>query len=136
VGRASFPGRRRRAVQTPDGEADDGGVSIRCDEHNGVCLVTVDGDLAGGRADEARQAVEALLARAAGGVVFDLGRCGFIDSAGLELLCRVRRRCDERGGRMALSRVGAGCAKILQITRLAGRFDCHADLNRALAAAR
>lgn len=111
-------------------------MSIRCEEHNGVCVVTVDGDLAGARAEEARRAADAALSRPGGGVVFDLGGCDFIDSAGLEMLCRVRRRCDERGGRMALARVGGGCAKILQITRLAGRFDCHTDLNRALAAAR
>jgi anti-anti-sigma factor len=111
-------------------------MSIRCDEHNGVCVVTVEGDLAGARANDVRLAVDALPGRPNAGIVFDLGQCGFIDSAGLELLCRVRRRCDQRGGRLALARVGAGCAKILQITRLAAQFDCHADVSRALAATR
>lgn len=111
-------------------------MSIRCDEQNGVCVVSIEGDLVGGRVGEARHAVDPLLNRSNVAVVLELGQCGFIDSAGLELLCRVRRRCEERGGRLALARVGAGCATILRITRLAARFDCHADLSRALAAVR
>jgi anti-anti-sigma factor len=111
-------------------------MSIRCDQQNGVCVVTVDGDLAAARVDEAQHVVGPVLGRPNTGIVFDLGQCGFIDSAGLELLCSTRRKCDERGGRMALARVGPGCAKILHITRLAARFDCHPDLRGALAAAR
>ena len=111
-------------------------MGIRCDEHGRVCVVTVEGDLCGDRAAEVCRAAEAALARPGGGVVVDLAGCDFVDSSGLEALCAIRRRCDAGGGRMALARVTGGCAKILQITRLAGRFDCHSDVSRAVAAAR
>ena len=112
-------------------------MAIRCDEYNGVCVVAVDGDLAGDAVAEARGVVDGALSRRdARGIVFDLGDCHFVDSAALELLCLVRRRCDDVGTRVGLARVGPACAKILELTRLAGQFDCHADVARALAAAR
>ena len=112
-------------------------MSIRCDEQNGVCVVTVNGDFSGTAAAEAQVVVSELLARPkAVNFVFDLGGCEFIDSAGLELLCRVRRRCGDGGATVALAAVRPACGKILEMTRLATRFDCHADVNGALAAAR
>jgi anti-anti-sigma factor len=97
-----------------------------------VSLLTIDGDLAG---DAVLEAGRRLHGPVTGNVVVDLGGCRFIDSAGLELLCRTRRRCEAAGRRFELARVGASCRQILDLTRLAGRFDCHADLGRALAAA-
>ena len=112
-------------------------MGIRCDEYNGVCVVAIDGDLAGNAVAEARGLVDGALSRPnARGIVFDLGDCEFVDSAALELLCRVRRRCDDAGIRVTLARVGPACAKILEVTRLAGQFDCRADLAQALAATR
>lgn len=112
-------------------------MSIRYDEYNGVCVITVDGGLSGEAVADARRAVEEALSRSKGqAFVFDLGECDFIDSSGLDLLCHVRRRCEDAGTRVTLARVGATVAKILELTRLVGRFDCHADLTRAAAAAR
>jgi anti-anti-sigma factor len=92
----------------------------------------VEGDFSGDTVSDAQR----LLDRPGSGIVFDLAECKFIDSAGLELLSRIRRRCGEAGIRVELARVGPNCRKILEITRLAARFDCHVDLARALAAAR
>ena len=112
-------------------------MSIRCDDYNGVRVVVVGRDLAGDAVAEAQRLVDESLARRGGhGLVFDLGDCGFVDSAGLELLCRTRRRCEGAGARVTLARAGGACAKILDVTRLTARFDCHADLTRAVAAAR
>jgi anti-anti-sigma factor len=112
-------------------------MSLRCDEYNGVCVITTEGDLAGDVAAEARRICDERLSRPdAASFVFDLGRCEFIDSAGLEMLCSVRRRCDEAGKHIALARPGPNCARILELTRLAARFDCHADLTGAVSAAR
>ncbi len=82
-------------------------MGIRCDEYNGVCVVAVDGNLAGDAVAEARGVVDAALSRReARGIVFDLGDCGFVDSAALELLCLVRRRCDDAGTRVTLAGSG------------------------------
>ena len=109
-------------------------MAIRCDEYNGVCVVTPEGDLAGEAAEEAQRQCD-VRPRTTSFVV-DLGNCDFIDSGGLEVLCRVRRRCDEAGTHVALARPRPNCATILEITRLAARFDCHASLTSAVSAAR
>jgi anti-anti-sigma factor len=112
-------------------------MGIHVDDYNGVCVLTPDGDLSGEVAADARRLCDQHLSVSnAPSFVFDLGRCDTIDSAGLELLCRVRRWCDDAGTRLALARPAPNVIKILQITRLAARFDWHPDLARAVAAAR
>ena len=112
-------------------------MSIHCDKYNGVLLVTVAGDLAGEGVADARGAVDEALAHGATtGVVFDLKNCDFVDSAGLEMLCALLRRCEKAGTRLAMARAAGHCAKILEITRLAGRFEMNTDLTRAVGAAR
>ena len=108
-------------------------MPIRSEEYNGVSVFTVEGDLSGETVLEAQRLLHGPVVRS---LVFDLKDCAFIDSPGLELLSRTRRRYDEAGCRIGLARVGHNCRKILEITRLAARFDCHVDLARALAAAR
>jgi anti-anti-sigma factor len=112
-------------------------MAIRCDDYNGVYVLTPDGDLSGDSVADARRLCDPRLSGPNGAsFVFDLGRCDSIDSAGLEMLCRVRRCCDEAGTRLALARTGPNVAKILEITRLAARFDCHPDVAGAVSAAR
>src|SRR4051812_28711797 len=114
---------------------DEGRMSVRFDDYNGVCVITPERDLAGEAAAETRRRCDEL-PDAAKSVVFDLGNCDFIDSTGLEVLCRARRKCDEAGTHVALARPRPNCAKILEMTRLASRFDCHASLTAAVSAAR
>jgi anti-anti-sigma factor len=112
-------------------------MGIRCDEYDGICVLTPDGELAGDVVFEAQRTCEDRLSRPhPPSFVFNLGGCDFIDSAGLEMLCRVRRRADAVGVGMTLARPGTNVAKILEITRLAGRIDCHSDLAAAVSAAR
>jgi anti-anti-sigma factor len=108
-------------------------MPVRSDEYNGVSVFTVGGDLAGETVLDAQRLLHGPVTR---GLVFDLNGCRFIDSAGLELLTRTRRRYDEAGRRVELARMEPNCRQILEITRLAGRFECHVDVARAVAAAR
>src|SRR5438477_12288672 len=80
-------------------------MSIKCDEYGNVCVIALDGDLAGGDVREVRKAVEErIAARGAGaGFVIDLERSQFISSQGLEALLDVRRRCEDRRGRLVLA---------------------------------
>jgi anti-anti-sigma factor len=112
-------------------------MAIHVDEYNGVCVLAPDGGLSGEVAAEAERLCDQRLSGPnATSFVFDLCRCDSVDSAGLEMLCRLRRRCDVAGTRLALARTGPNVAKVLQVTRLAARFDCHPDLAGAVAAAR
>jgi anti-sigma B factor antagonist len=108
-------------------------MSIRTEEYNGVCVLTVEGDLANDDAAALRQLVDARAAEeGATNLVVDLEKCSYIDSAGLEALLAARRQCDQSGGRLSLANLDANCRKVLEITRLARHFESHASLAGAM----
>jgi stage II sporulation protein AA (anti-sigma F factor antagonist) len=108
-------------------------MAIRFDEYNGVCVVTVDGDLSGDAGAALRRAAgERIEQKRTVDFVVDLAKAGFVDSAGLESLLWLKRRCEEGFGKVKLAAAGENCRKILQITRLDQRLECHPDLPMAL----
>jgi anti-sigma B factor antagonist len=108
-------------------------MPIRSDEYNGVCVLTVDGSLAGETAAALRRGVEdRLKQKQVADFVVDLERSGFMDSDGLESLLWLKRQAENHFGRVRLAAPDQNCQKILEITRLAHRFECHADVSAAL----
>jgi anti-anti-sigma factor len=108
-------------------------MAVKCDEYNGVCVLSVEGDLtteAG--AQIRRHAEEGIEQRHVVDFVVDMEKTGFVDSEGLETLLWLKRRCDDLFGRVKLATVEENCRKILEITRLAHRFECYPDLPSAL----
>ena len=108
-------------------------MPIKCEEYNGVCVLSVDGDLT----DENSAAVRRIADERAGPdqanqFVVDLQKASFIDSEGLESLLLLKRRSEAEQGRVKLAGTSLHCEKILEITRLAHRFECHVDLATAL----
>ena len=59
-------------------------------------------------------------------------KADFIDSEGLETLLWLKRRCEDLFGQCKLVNLDENCRKILEITRLEHRFECHDDLTAAL----
>ena len=107
------------------------------DQHNGVTILTVAGNLSDKEAVAVRQAFERTRAdvaesRPRGGVVVDLDRCQFISSEGLEALVGGLKKCEEQSISFKLVRLSANCRLILQLTRLDHCFDCCDDLPSAL----
>lgn len=113
-------------------------MALTCDEYGTVCVVTIDGDLSGELPAALRRAAEERLAEPKRIVDFvvDLDKTGFIDSEGLETLLWLKRRCEDGFGRVKLAGPDDHCHKILELTRLAHRFECHGDLPAALKAMR
>lgn len=110
-------------------------MPIKCDEYDHVCVIAVNGEFTGADTEQVRKAVdERLASRRAVDFVIDFEHCRFLSSEGLEALLAVRRRCEERRGQVKLAGLDANCRKILQITRLDRRFECHQDLPTALRA--
>jgi anti-anti-sigma factor len=64
--------------------------------------------------------------------VVDFQKSGFMDSDGLESLLWMKRRCEDLFGQIKLVNLDENCHKILTITRLEHRFECHPDLASAL----
>jgi anti-anti-sigma factor len=112
-------------------------VPIRYDQYNRVGVLSPDGDLKGDDVARLREAVaDALDARRVTSFVVDLTNTRFIDSEGLEALLWARRRCGGAGesgaGQIRLAAADENCRKILEVTRLDHRFECHADLAGAI----
>ena len=106
---------------------------IRSDQYNRVCVLSVDGDLAGEAAGALRRAVDEAMAEGrVADVVVDFAEAEFIDSAGLESLLWARRRCETAEGRLKLAALDDGCRKILEITQLTHHFECHPDVSAAM----
>ena len=108
-------------------------MAIKCEEYNRVCVVSIDGDLTGDTPAAIRRAAEHRLEqKQVVNFVLDLAKTRFIDSDGLEALLWLKAQSEELFGRVKLAAADDVCRKILEITRLAHRFECHADLPAAL----
>jgi len=108
-------------------------MPVKCDEYNKVCVVTPAGDFAGDDAVELqKQMEERIEKKQIVDFVVDFEKCGFIDSKGLSTLLWAKRRCEDLFGQLKLANLDDNCRKILEITRLSHRFECHGNLEAAL----
>lgn len=108
-------------------------MPIKTDEYDRVCVMTVTGDLSGPDAESARKIVDDLIEkRQIIDYIVDLEKCEFIDSEGLEALAAVKKKCEDMFGQVKLVHLDDNCKKILEITRLDRRFECHAEVAQAL----
>lgn len=106
---------------------------IKTDEYNGVCVLSITGELAGDECDAARKIVEKQIdEKQIVNFALDMEQCNFVDSEGLEFMLWVKRKCDELFGMMKVVGPDETCRKIFQITRLDKRFDIENDLSFAL----
>ncbi|MBN2560676.1 MAG: STAS domain-containing protein [Phycisphaerae bacterium] len=65
-------------------------------------------------------------------IVVDCSSLGGFDSVGLEALLELQGRCEDQLGAVKLCGLDETCAKILDITRLARRFEIFGDLESAV----
>ena len=108
-------------------------MAIKCEEYNQVCVIAPAGDFAGENSAQARKAVETHIdTKQIVNFVIDFEKADFIDSEGLETLLWLKRRCEDLFGQCKLVNLDENCRKILEITRLEHRFECHGDLAGAL----
>jgi anti-anti-sigma factor len=106
---------------------------MKCEEYNNVCVLTPAGDFTGEETAAARKHVDELIEKKRlTDFVIDFEKTTFIDSEGLETLLWVKRRCEDLFGQVKLVKLDENCRKILEITRLEHRFECHAELAGAL----
>ena len=105
----------------------------KCEDYNNVCVLSLDGDLAGeANAIVRKLADERVDNRQIVDFVIDFEKAGFFDSEGLETLLWLKRRAEDLFGQMKLVNLDENCKKILEITRLEHRFESHPDLPSAL----
>jgi anti-anti-sigma factor len=108
-------------------------MAIKCEDYGNVCVVSLNGDFVGEITREVKATAEQRLEqRRLADFVIDFEKVDFIDSEGLETLLWLKRRCEDLFGQIKLINLDDNCRKILEITRLEHRFECHADLAGAL----
>jgi anti-anti-sigma factor len=108
-------------------------MPIKAEEYNNVCVVALDNDLVAEAIENLRKlAEERIDQRQIVDFVIDFEKAGFFDSEGLEALLWLKRRSEDLFGQLKLVNLDENCKKILEITRLEHRFECHPDLPSAL----
>ena len=108
-------------------------MALKVEDYSSVCVILLDGDLATDASKELRRNVEERIEqRRIVDFVVDFEKADFIDSEGLETLLWLKRRCEDLFGQCKLVNLDENCRKILEITRLEHRFECHGDLAGAL----
>src|ERR1700749_3329111 len=108
-------------------------MAIKCDEYGQVCVMSVEGDFSVDQIPPARKTFEGLIdKKQIVDFVIDFEKCGFVDSDGLEALLWMKRKSEDLFGQFKLSHLDENMQKILEMTRLEHRFECHADLESAL----
>jgi anti-sigma B factor antagonist len=77
--------------------------------------------------------LDSLAREARPNLVLDLRMVTFLDCAGVSLLCRLRNRALERGGRLRLVIVDPRFTRLLRMVRLEDAFEVVDDLALAVA---
>ncbi len=110
---------------------------INSEDYNGVCVLSVAGDLTGDECAKVRTVVEQSIdQRHVVNFAVDLEKCTYLDSEGLETVCWIKAKCDELFGMMKLVAPDETCRKILEMTRLDERLEIEVDISTALKAMR
>ena len=108
-------------------------MAITSEQYNQVCVLTLSADFVGDEIKQSKAVIdESMDKQHIVDFVFDFEKAAFVDSEGLEALLLFKRRCEEHFGQVKLVNLDENCRKILEVTRLAHRFECHSDLAAAL----
>lgn len=108
-------------------------MPLKCDQYTNVCVIAPRGDFAGDEPGEMQRQIEDMIEKnQIVDFVVDFENCGFIDSKGLSILLWAKRRVEDLFGQFKLVNLDDNCRKILEITRLSHRFECHEKLESAL----
>ncbi len=107
-------------------------MNIKCEDYDHVSVLGIAGEFNADATEAFRKQIEERLRRKVRFFVIDLQQTTFLDSKGLEALIWVQEQCDELLGTTRLCNPDETCRKILQVTRLDGRFDIFADVTEAV----
>lgn len=103
-------------------------------ERDGVLVVTVKGDLMGGKDTEAcHQQVKAELEKGNKKVVADLSHLKWINSQGLGMLIACYTSCANAGGEFKIAGATEKIRSLLMMTKLLEFFEDHDTVDEAIA---
>lgn len=107
-------------------------MKLSHEDYDQLTVMQIKGDLNTDAADEFKKAVSARIDAKIRDFVLDVTEMEFVDSKGLEALLWAQEQCGEKLGQVRLAAPREHVAKILEVTRLGPRFDCHTDVDSAI----
>jgi anti-anti-sigma factor len=107
-------------------------MKTTCEDHEQLSVVKFDGDVTVDDIESFRAAAQKRLDQNVRDFVLDLESTQFIDSKGLETVLWLQEAAAELLGQVRLAHVDENVAKVLELTRLASRFECHRDVDEAI----
>jgi len=93
-------------------------VATRVSEQDGCVVVSVDGELDLGTAEQLQETLTTAIAEAAGPIVLDLTDLRFCDSAGLAVLVKAHNTLSDQGRRLVLARPTTAVSRVLELSGL------------------
>lgn len=97
-----------------------------------VTVLSIHGDLSVDEADRFQREALQRFDQNVRDFVLDLEALDFIDSRGLESLLWLQEKCNDLLGQVRLASCPQHIYKVLEVTRLSTRFDCHPDIDTAV----
>lgn len=107
-------------------------MKISYQDKGPVSVLTIAGDLSVDEADRFQREALQRIDKDVRDFVLDLASLDFIDSRGLESLLWLQDKCNELLGQVRLAACPEHIDKVLEVTRLKGRFDCQPDVQAAM----
>ena len=107
-------------------------MKISSETYEQVCVMALKGELTADQADQFRTAAIKRIDEHIRDFVLDVTEMDFVDSKGLETLLWLQERAGEQLGQVRLAGTTENVEKIMEITRLAPRFDRHLDVDAAI----
>ena len=107
-------------------------MKIAYEDKGPVTIVSIRGDLSVDETDRFQRETLQKMDQEVRDFVLDLESLDFIDSRGLEMLLWLQDKCAELLGQVRLAGCPDHIEKVLEVTRLGSRFDCHPDVDSAV----
>jgi anti-sigma B factor antagonist len=107
-------------------------MTFHATNYENVTVLTIKDELAGETVPAFADQAAKCLADGRHRLVLDCSGLEGLDSLGLEALLDLQNNCEEQLGAVKLCGLDATSAKILEITRLARRFETFDDLDSAV----
>jgi anti-anti-sigma factor len=107
-------------------------VSTGITEYGNVTVLTVKDELTGDGVEIFRERTAQCLEQRKLNIIVDCSSVISMDSAALEALLDLQDKCEDEYGAVKLCGLDQICTKILEITRLARRFEAFDDLESAV----
>ncbi len=106
-------------------------MKLSYEDHETITVLKLSGDLTADQIDAFRRSCQERFEAGIRHIVLDLEHTTFIDSAGLEALLWIIDEASGRGGQLRIVRPDPTVSKILEISRLARRFNVHETIESA-----